>query len=116
MGRGGRLATLVLVLGLVGACAPAAEGVAPTDSPNVRILTGLADTNNRGSGSVEADGWTYGVPSDVMWMDGGGMWHDGGPIDCLPPLASQVRIRFGAVDVTIQGTSWRPIVWIQCPG
>ena len=108
--------TLALAVGLV-ACGPAAAGSAPaTDSPNLRILTGLADINGSGSGSVEAEGWTYGVPSDVMWMDGTGTWHDGGPVECLPPHASQVRIRFAAVDVTIRGTSWRPIVWIQCPG
>jgi hypothetical protein len=110
--------TLAMTAGLAAACAATAESesAAPTDSPNLRILTGLADINGSGSGSVAAEGWTYGVPSDVMWQDAAGTWHDGGPVECLPPYASQVRIRFAAVDVTIQGTSWRPIVWIQCPG
>ena len=38
-----------------------------------------------GAISIEADGWTYGVPLDgVRWIDGANTWHDGGRPDCLP--------------------------------
>lgn len=78
------------------------------------IQTGRADSTGNGGGSITTDGWTYGFSSDVAWIDSGNRWHEGGLPDCLPPLSSVEGIRFAAVEVTVEGSTWRPVVWIDC--
>ena len=67
-----------------------------------------------GAISIEADGWTYGVPMDVAWVDRTGSWHEQGRPECLPPEGTSVPVRFASVDVSIGGAGWRPVVWVSC--
>ena len=78
------------------------------------IQTGRADSMGGGGGSIVTTGWTYGFSSDVAWTDASGSWHDGGTPACLPPLSSRDGVRFASVDVTVDGATWRPVVWIDC--
>jgi hypothetical protein len=82
----------------------------------VHIDTGRADTNYLGAGSISTDGWTYGLPSDVAWTDANNSYHEGGPVDCLPPLTSVEGVKFAWVEAKVEGTGWRPVVWIDCRG
>ena len=75
--------------------------------------TGRADAGETAN-SVDADGWTYSVPIDVAWVDGARRYHDGGRPDCLDPGESSL-IRFAATEVSVEGTHWRPVVWVACP-
>jgi hypothetical protein len=86
---------------------PAAGGVTP------QIQTGRADAGEIGI-SITTNDWTYGVPSDgVTWVDEAGTVHDSGRPACLQPGMSR-SVRFAAVEVTVQGSTWRPVVWISC--
>ena len=67
-----------------------------------------------GAVSIEADGWTYGVPMDVAWVGADGSFHDGGRPDCLPPGGTDQAVRFASVDLSVQGVGWRPVVWVSC--
>ena len=82
--------------------------------PAVSVHTGIA-TSAEGAISIEADGWTYGVSLDgVSWVDAQNTWHDSGRPDCLPATGATGPITFGAVEVTVEGTTWRPVVWVSC--
>jgi predicted small lipoprotein YifL len=86
---------------------PGAVGVIP------EIQTGRADAGETAI-SISTDDWTYGVPSDgVTWIDKDGSLHDTGRPDCLAPGVSR-QIRFAAVQVTVQGSTWRPVIWVSC--
>ena len=79
------------------------------------IRTGRADAAE-GAISILTDDWTYGVPvGGVAWTDKTGSWHEDGRPDCLPPGAAS-QIRFASVETTIDGTTWRPVVWVDCRG
>ena len=78
------------------------------------IETGRADSTANGGGSISTDGWTYGFGADVDWIDTSNSWHQGGPPDCLPPLSSVEDVRFAWIEVTVEGSTWRPVVWIDC--
>jgi hypothetical protein len=68
-----------------------------------------------GAISIEADGWTYGVPLDgVRWIDASNTWHEDGRPDCLPSTGTTLPVTFGAVEVTVEGVGWRPVVWVDC--
>ena len=69
-----------------------------------------------GAVSIETDGWTYGLaaPDGVAWTDSLGSLHEGGRTDCLPASGTTEPVRFAAVEVTIEGGTWRPIVWVDC--
>ena len=69
-----------------------------------------------GAVSIEADGWTYGLPAPdgVDWTDQNGAFHDGGRPDCLPPEGATRSVRFATIEVTINGMTWRPIIWVDC--
>jgi hypothetical protein len=68
-----------------------------------------------GAISIEADGWTYGVPLDgVRWIHESNTWHGDGRPDCLPAAGTTLPVTFAAVDVTVEGTTWRPVVWVDC--
>lgn len=78
------------------------------------ISTGRADSTAEGGGSIETDGWTYGFSSDVSWIGVDNSWHEGGTPECLPALSSVEGVRFAWVEVTVEGATWRPVVWIDC--
>ena len=67
-----------------------------------------------GAISIEADGWTYGVPMDVAWVDADNSVHMEGRPDCLPPDGTDRPVRFASVDVSIEGLGWRPVIWVSC--
>ena len=78
------------------------------------IQTGRADSNGAGAGSITTSGWTYGFASDLAWTDDMGSWHDSGTPACLPPLSSRDGVKFASVEVTVDGNTWRPVIWIDC--
>lgn len=102
---------LVGVAAAVIGCSMSAPDEGP--SANVTILTGLGDAAVD-SIIVEAGGWTYAVPTQVRWVDAAGTWHDGRPACLEAGMVSQIR--FATVEVTIDGATWRPVVWVACPG
>jgi hypothetical protein len=81
---------------------------------SARVDSGRADTTIHGDGSISTDEWTYGFAADVNWIDANNTWHEDGPIDCLPPGSSVEGLRFAWVEATVEGTTWRPVVWIDC--
>lgn len=81
-----------------------------------RIETGRADSTAEGGGSIITDDWTYAFAVDVPWIDAFDSTHNDGPPECLPPGASVEGVRFGTVEVTIEGATWRPVIWIDCRG
>ena len=65
--------------------------------------------------SISYAGWTYGVSESVpLWLDARGSAHDNGWPDCLRPVGETLEVRFQARTVTVDGTTWRPIVAIDC--
>ena len=78
-----------------------------------RILTGRADGAADGGGSIITDEWTYGI-SGVTWVDEQNTWHDSGTPDCVRVGESVYGLRFAAVEVTVEGSTWKPVVWIDC--
>jgi hypothetical protein len=109
--RGGAILTLVGVAAALAGCSPSAPAQGPSE--NVTILTGMGDAVVD-SITVEAGGWTYAIPTQVRWVDAAGTWHDGRPACLEPGMLS--NIRFATVEVTIEGATWRPVVWVACPG
>ena len=103
---------LVAVLGaaiLAGAAGWSAARAAPTT-----IREGLAHSVE-GAITIEADGWSYGVPLDgVRWTDEGGSLHESGRPACLEPARAPIPVRFAAAETTVEGATWRPVVWIDC--
>jgi hypothetical protein len=68
-----------------------------------------------GAISIETGEWTYGVPFDgVRWVDSDNVWHDEGRPECLPPIDPPATVTFAAVEVTIEGSTWRSVVWVDC--
>jgi hypothetical protein len=92
---------------ILGGCAGSA--VSPV------IQTGRADVNAAGDGgSITTSDWTYSLPaSGFNWVDRQGSLHDGGRPECLAPGTSS-EVRFAAVDVHVEGATWRAVVWISC--
>jgi hypothetical protein len=80
----------------------------------VHIETGEAHSTGNGGGTITTDRGAYGFPADIAWLDADNTWHEGGVPDCLPPLSFVDGVRFGWVEVAIEGTGWRPVVWIDC--
>lgn len=65
--------------------------------------------------SVEADDFTYATPVDVIWTDANGTVHHGDRPGCLPPSGDPITdVRFAYVEASIEGASWRPVVWVDC--
>jgi hypothetical protein len=82
--------------------------------PSVQLHSGEAHSAE-GAITLEADGWSYNVPLDgLMWRSVSGVLNMNGRPDCLPPTGTTERVRFGAVEMTIDGTTWRPVVWVDC--
>ena len=79
------------------------------------VHTGRADTQADGGGSITTDDWTYGFLPGVSWVDASNVWHQGDePPECLVAARSVEGVRFAAVEVSIEGSTWRPVVWIDC--
>ena len=96
---------------LLAGCETPVTDQASTSS--VTFHTGLPHSAP-GAISVEADGWTYSIPMDVKWVDAQGSLHDGDRPACLPPEGATGPVRFASVDVTVEGASWRQVVWVAC--
>jgi hypothetical protein len=102
-------------IGLVGAIVIAAALSAACQGGSVspQIQTGRADAAEGGI-SIATGDWTYSAPLDgLMWIDEMGTLHDSGRPECLAPGVSR-QIRFAAVEATVEGTTWRPVVWVSC--
>ncbi len=107
MSRSGRRAPVFAGLGL----ALLIIGCGGSSEP--MLLTGRADAAENAI-SISTDGWTYSVPLDgVAWEDEAGRRHEGGRPACLEPGASR-QIDFAAVEVTVEDSTWRPVVWVSC--
>lgn len=79
------------------------------------VMTGSAHSGEAQVGVRDADGREYGIPLDmIFWMDAKGSLHDRGRPDCLPPPGQTKPLKFAAVDVSVEGVSWRPVVWVDC--
>ena len=78
------------------------------------IQTGRADSAE-GAISITTADWTYGVPLDgVFWTDRLNTLHESGRPECLAPGVHSFEVRFAAVQVTVNESTWRPVVWIDC--
>lgn len=103
--RLGPLAALVIAAAVSAACQGAAA------SPEIQ--TGRADAAE-GAISISTSDWTYSVPLDgAFWVDQAGTLHDSGRPECLAPGVSR-QVRFAAVETTVEGVTWRPVVWVSC--
>jgi hypothetical protein len=101
----------IVLMALVVGSAAAACQASPRTSPEIQ--TGRADAAE-GAISIETGDWTYSVPLEgVTWIDAQGSRHDSGRPDCLAPGVSR-QIRFAAVETTVEGVTWRPVVWVSC--
>ena len=108
-----RRAVVVLVVA-VAVLALAAWLVGGATRQIVSIHTAVP-SSAEGAISIEADGWTYGVPLDgVVWIDAQNVTHDDGRPDCLPAEGTTRPVTFAAVTVTVEGRTWRPVVWVDC--
>lgn len=96
------------VVGCTGATLPSA----PAQSDNLVVLTGRADGASDGL-TIETADWSYGGGFGFRWVDATGSIHDGGRPDCVPEGGSRM-VRFAATEVTVEGSTWRPIVWLDC--
>ena len=65
---------------------------------------------------VTEGGWSYAIPTDVVWEDAHNVWHEDGRPDCLPDIGRAVPtpVRIKAVEVKTEGVSWRQVVWVKC--
>jgi hypothetical protein len=97
----------LMVAGVLSGCGASAF------SPNIQ--TGRADVNAAGDGgSITTSDWTYGLPTEgVNWVDAEGTLHGAGRPECLAPGTS-TQVRFAAVNVEVDGQTWRSVVWISC--
>ena len=81
---------------------------------SLSIQTGRADSAE-GAISITTADWTYGVPLDgVMWTDRLNRIHESGRPECLAPDVAPLQVRFAAIQVTVNDSTWRPVVWIDC--
>jgi hypothetical protein len=80
----------------------------------VHIETGEAHSKGDGGGTIFTDGWAYGFSDDIAWIDTNNSYHEGGLPDCLPPLSILDGVRFAWIEVSIEGSGLRPVVWIDC--
>lgn len=87
-----------------------------TRQAGVHTDTGRADSTAHGGGTIFTDDWAYGFAADVPWTDAANTRHEGDTPACLPPLSSVDGIRFAYVEVTVEGATFRPVVWVDCRG
>jgi len=106
----GRWAVITIAAALLTGAVGFAVGASRS---SVVMLTATPDSAE-GAISAEVGGYTYGIPQDVSWTDANGRLHQEGRPDCLPPTGSLGPVRFAAVEVTVEGRTWRPVVWVSC--
>jgi hypothetical protein len=107
-----RVAIGVLAIALIAALGGYLIG---TNRSGVSIYTGKAHSTQAQISITGQDGWVYGVPLDVHWTDAGGGWHEGDRPQCLPPTGDVAApVTFGATQVSVNGMTWRPVVWVSC--
>jgi hypothetical protein len=107
--------TQLLLAGLAGAtlCATA-FAVEDVLRPDRWEFTAEA-LSAEGAIGVTHDGRSYGVPTDVRWRDARGREYLDGRPDCLPPVGTTVpAARFTAVEVEVNGTTTRQVVFVEC--
>jgi hypothetical protein len=103
------------VLAIVALVAAIGGYLVGTNRSGVSIYTGKAHSVQAQISIIGNDGWVYGVPLDVQWTDAGGVWHEGDRPACLPPDGDLVApVTFAATQVTVNGMTWRPVVWVSC--
>lgn len=106
----------IAALGVALLLALAAGFALATWRGGTHMHTGRADMAGDGGGSIITPDWTYGFPAGVSWTDELGVWHTGGETPTCLSTEKSVMVRFASVDVTVEGTAWRPVVWIDCRG
>ena len=115
MAHGDRRSSFVVVVIAVAAFAALAAWLLAGATRQVVSVHTAVPSSAEGAISIEADGWTYGVPLDgVRWIDETNTWHQDGRPDCLPAAGTALPVTFGAVEVTVEGVGWRPVVWVDC--
>ena len=68
-----------------------------------------------GQVSIESEDWTYGMALDVTWVGEQNTWHHGDRPACVPPSESGISdVHFAWVPVSIEGSEWRDVVWVDC--
>ena len=105
------LAILVATALLAGVAGYVAGG----SQSGVLVMTGSAHSGEGQVGVQDADGREYGIPLDMIsWVDSNGSLHDRGRPECLPPTGQSKPVKFAAVEVSVEGVTWRPVVWVSC--
>jgi hypothetical protein len=103
------------VLAVVAIVAALGGYLVGTNRSGVSIHTGKAHSVQAQISVTGEDGWVYSVPLDVNWTDASGVWHEGDRPVCLPPVGDvPAPLKFAATQVTVNGMTWRPVVWVSC--
>ena len=103
------------VLAVVAIVAALGGYLVGTNRSGVSIHTGKAHSVQAQISVTGEDGWVYNVPLDVPWTDANGVWHEGDRQVCLPPVGEvPAPVTFAATQVTVNGMTWRPVVWVSC--
>jgi hypothetical protein len=103
-----RQLALFVLAAVILACEP--SPIVPAGLP---IQVGTASAAD-GAIMIETGDWTYSVPLEgVKWVDQAGTLHESGRPACLASGVTR-QIRFAAVEVTVQESTWRPVVWVSC--
>jgi hypothetical protein len=104
----GVFAVVVLVAALGGY-------LAGSNRSGISIYSGKAYSTQGQIAITVNDGWVYNVPLDVHWTDASGVWHDGDRPMCLPPVGDvPAPVTFAVTQVTANGRTFRPVVWVSC--
>jgi hypothetical protein len=97
------------------ACLAAVLGFAVGEhhQPRMTVLRGVAYVGVD-EASVVVGGWAYGIDGtgNLSWVDAQGTIHTNGWPACLTP--GNDPITFGEVPVTLDGATWRQVVWVDC--
>jgi hypothetical protein len=103
------------VLAVVATVAALGGYLVGTNRSGVSIHTGKAHSVQAQISITGEDGWVYSVPLDVNWTDANGLWHEGDRPVCLPPVGDvPAPVTFAATQVTVNGMTLRPVVWVSC--
>jgi hypothetical protein len=104
----GVFAVVVLVAALGGY-------LAGSNRSGISIYSGKAYSTQGQIAITAKDGWVYNVPLDVHWTDASRVWHDGDRPVCLPPVGDvPAPVTFAVTQVTANGRTFRPVVWVSC--
>ncbi len=103
------------VLAVVALVAALGGYLVGTNRSGVSIHTGKAHSVQFQISITGEDGCVYSAPLDVHWTDASGVWHEGDRPVCLPPDGDlPAPVTFAATQVTVNGMTWRPVVWVSC--